>query len=135
MPIAAHHTLGAISLPRGMRWVDEFGDWALQERAHDHSLTGALLIDVAARQAGRPITLSATDQQGWIQRSVLQALRTLSEDTEATHTLTLADGRVFTVRFAADGAPVTATAVGSPEAPPDAHPYVATVRLVQVPTP
>lgn len=129
---ATHHLLGDLALPRGMVWSDEFGDWARQERSHQYSIAGSLLIDVAARQEGRPITLSGAGNAGWIHRDALEALRTLSEDAEAEHTLTLADGRTFTVRFAADTAPVTATPVGRPELPADWQRYIATVRLVTV---
>jgi hypothetical protein len=130
----AHHSLDSVQIPRGMRWVDEFGDWAQVERAHAYGLTGALLIDVAERQAGRPITLQASNDQGWISRSTLQSLRAMAEaGSDTDHTLTHADGRVFTVRFAPGGAPVTATPVGSPEVPAGSNQYVATVRLVEVP--
>ena len=50
---------------------------------------------------------------------------------DATHALTLADGRAFTVSFA-PGTPITATPVARPELPPSHHPYVATVRLIEV---
>lgn len=136
MPAAAHHLLNAIQLPRGMVWVDEFGDWQKIERASAYGLTGALLIDSAERLEGRPITLSAQDDQGWITRAVLQTLQALAEDAaDAEHTLTHADGRSFTVRFAPGGAPVTATPVGRPEVPDDDNPYVATLRLIEVPAP
>lgn len=130
---AQHHTLDAIALPRGMRWVDEFGDWTPVAREHEHSVTGALLIDVGVRQAGRPITLQAVDDQGWIRLDVLRALQALADaSTTGTHVLTHADGRVFDVQFAPGPGAVTAHAVGTPEAPADHHPYVATVRLIEV---
>ena len=51
---------------------------------------------------------------------------------DATHTPTLADTRTFTVRFAPGGSLITATPVARPELPPSHHPYVATVRLIEV---
>ena len=62
--MTTHHTLGSVAVPRGMVWVDEF-DWVPVERAVTYSLTGALLVDVAPRLAGRPITLAASDDRGW----------------------------------------------------------------------
>lgn len=127
---AATHTLGAVALPRGMVWADEH-DWLPVQKATEYSTTGALLIDAGARLAGRPITLQAASNAGWITRSALAALRALAATPEAVHTLTLADGRAFSVQFAA-GDCITATPVGRPELPTDSHPYVATVRLIEV---
>lgn len=127
----AVHTLGAIDLPRGMVWVDEF-DWVAAERAVEYSTTGALLVDVGTRQAGRPITLQADDDAGWrgMTRERLDELRGLAGDAETPeHLLVLADGRRFTVMFAADD-PIRARPVGRPELPGPDHPYVVTVRLL-----
>lgn len=127
---ATHHTLGSIQIPRGMVWADEF-DWHAVEREAEYSITGALLLDVAVRQAGRAITLEGSESAGWITRSALQALQALAALPDATHALTLADGRTFTVCFA-PGAPITATPIARPELPPSSYPYVATVRLIEV---
>lgn len=125
-----YHTLGAIQIPRGMVWADEF-NWSEVERQAEYSITGALLLDASVRQAGRTITLEGADDAGWITRATLQALYALAQDPNATHTLTLADARVFTVAFA-PGTAITATPVARPELPPSHHPYVATVRLIEV---
>lgn len=129
----AHHQLGTIRLPSGMVWTDEF-DWCSVERATTWSINGALLIDVGVRQAGRPITLSAQDDQGWIRRETLRQLQHLADtEPDAEHTLTLADGRVFRVRFAqSETSPITATALGRPELPPAHWPYITTLRLIEV---
>ena len=126
----AHHLLGVLPIPRGMVWVDEH-DWIAVAKDTEYSITGALLVDVGVMQAGRPITLSAETDAGWIARSALQQLRALAADPLATYTLTLADGRTFTVMFAGDQ-PIEATPVARPELPADTHPYVATVRLIEV---
>jgi hypothetical protein len=128
--MAAYHTLGAVQIPRGMVWVDEF-TWHAVERCHEYSITGALVIDVAARQAGRPITLQGDDGAGWITRATLLALHTLATSPDSTYALTLADGRVFAVKFA-PGSPLEARPIGRPELPPDAHPYAATLRLIEI---
>ena len=128
--MTTHHTLGSIAVPRGMVWVDEF-DWVPVERAVTYSLTGALLVDVAPRLAGRPITLAGEVDAGWLGRGVVAQLYALAGSTSATHTLTLADGRTFTTMFA-PGQPITARPVARPELPTATHPYVATVRLIEV---
>lgn len=127
---AAYHLLDTVQLPRGMVWVDEH-DWVAVEKTVEYSISGALLIDGAVRQAGRPITLQADDNAGWISRSALTALRALAASATSTYTLTLADGREFDVQFA-PGEPITARPVGRPELPGASHPYVATVRLIEI---
>lgn len=130
MPTPTHHTLGALAIPRGMVWVDEF-DWHVVEKSTQYSLTGALLIDVATRQAGRAITLQGSEDAGWIARSVLMQLHALAAQPGAVHVLELADGRVLDVQFA-PGTPVEARPIARPELPAATHPYVATVRLIEV---
>ena len=127
---AANHTLAGIAVPRGMLWVDEF-DWVPVERAVTYSLTGALLVDVAPRLAGRLITLAGEVDAGWLGRGVVAQLYALASATDATYTLTLADGRTFTVMFAPDS-PFEAKPVGRPELPTATNPYYATLRLIEV---
>lgn len=128
---AAHHTLGSIPIPRGLVWVDEF-NWHPVLRSAEYSITGALLLDAATRQAGRPITLQGSEDAGWLPRTTLLALYALAENASATHTLTLADGRTYTVAFAAGDTPIEAAPLARPELPPAAWPYIATIRLIEV---
>ena len=125
---STHHTLGGIAVPRTLIWVDEF-DWTAPLRAQEYSLTGALVVDVALRQAGRPITLSGEADHGWVRRSALQTLHQLVNTTTGPLSLTLADGRTFSVHFAA-GEPITATPITRAELPPTNLPYYVTLRLV-----
>lgn len=122
------HTLGALDIPRSLIWVDEF-NWTAPVQAHEYSITGALIVDVATRQAGRPITLQGVDDHGWVARGALVSLWSLVNSTTAALALTLADGRSFSVRFAPD-APIEATPITRAELPPEDLPYVVTLRLV-----
>src|SRR5690349_17501425 len=98
MATTTFHTLGALQLPRGMVWDDEFA-WSAVQKSAEYSVTGALLVDAAVKQAGRPITLRGDPTAGWIRRSVVEALRALAAaDPVGEHLLTLADGRMFTVQ-------------------------------------
>ena len=126
--MTTHHTLGTTIIPRGMVWVDEF-DWVPVERAMTYSLTGALLVDVAPCLAGRPITLAGEVDAGWLGRGVVAQLYALASATDATYTLTLADGRTFSVRFA-DGNPIEAEPITRAELPQADLPYVVTLRLI-----
>lgn len=124
--------LGAISLPGDLRWSDEFA-WSPVSRESEYSLTGALIVQESAKLAGRPITLEARDEaQGyvWLTRSTILALKALADTPGWTGTLTLEDGRSFSVAFRADGleaAPVIH------RAPADgADPYTLVLRLQTV---
>ena len=113
-----------------MLWVDEF-DWSAVQKSVERSITGAQVIDAAAKLAGRPITLEATENHGWIRRATLLAVQALADDPAGQYLLKLADGREFTVQFAPD-APITARPIRRPELPASTHPYVATLRLLTV---
>lgn len=127
-------TLGAVSLPGDLRWSDEF-NWTPVARSAEYSLTGALIIEEAVRQAGQPITLEAqSESQGyiWLERATLLTLKTLAETPAWTGTLTLADGRAFVVAFREDG--LTAAPVMHQTASSDLPtlPYTVTIKLQTV---
>lgn len=126
----AGHLLGGVELPRGMLWTDEF-TWVAVERSVERSITGAQVVDQAAKVAGRPITLQGVRDQGWIRRATLLAVQALADVPGATYTLKLADGREFEVMFAPEN-PIEAEPISRPELPASTHPYVATLRLITV---
>lgn len=134
-------TLGAITLPAGLAWQDEFA-WSPVSASSSYSLTGALIVEQATKLAGRPITLigqsSGNDHTAWITRANLLTLQALLQ-TAGPHTLTLHDARTFTViARPEDSSPVEADplpVVGSflPANPQTADWYVLkAVRLTTV---
>lgn len=126
----ADHTLASVTLPADMIWVDEF-NWSPVQRATEFSLAGALIVDVAERQAGRPITLQGAADAGWMHRTALLALYALAADPAvASRSLTLADGRVFTVTF--DDDPIEAEPVIDYNINDAADWYVVTLKLIEV---
>lgn len=52
-----------------LQWTDEFA-WSPVEQSTEYSTTGALLVDVAVKQTGRPITLVGTETKAWITRAL-----------------------------------------------------------------
>lgn len=125
-----HHLLDAVQLPRGLVWIDEF-DWQPVEAATEYALNGALVFEAAVRQAGRPVTLQAEEDAGWMRRDVLQAVQALAANPGAVYVLRLADGRSFDVAFA-PGNPIKARPMARPELPPASHPYVVELNLITV---
>ena len=101
-------SLAGIALPDDIQWTDEFTAWKVGQIIRP-TLTGALVVQEAAMQAGRPITLQGFDDGGSryvapITLSQLNALRALEETAGgANMTLTLLGTgdttRSFTVRF------------------------------------
>lgn len=96
-------TLGGVTLPGDLQWTDEHAWSAVARSDPAWTLTGALLVEEAVKQAGRPITLTAADNRAWIDAATLASLRGLNATPGWTGTLTLADGRTFTVAFRAEG--------------------------------
>ena len=126
----ADHTLATVALPADMIWVDEF-NWSPVQRAQEYSIGGALIIDVAERLAGRPITLKGEADAGWMHRTALLALYALAADPAvASRTLTLGDGRIFTVAF--DDDPIEAEPVIDYSITGGDDWYVVTLKLIEV---
>lgn len=136
-------TLGSFALPDGLVWTDEL-DWQPVSQTLDYSVDGALVVEVwPDRQAGRPITLeggrSGRTSWAWMTRAEVIALKAALDDPAAEFTLTLHDGRTFTVIPRRDGeGPLSATAlpvVGDrgPANPGNDHEYVIeAVRLLEI---
>ena len=57
-----------------LQWADEF-DWSPVDQATAYSTTGALLVDVAVKLAGRPITLEGVEVNAWITRALCATLQ------------------------------------------------------------
>ena len=135
-------SLAGIALPFDIQWADEFTAWKVGQLIRP-TLTGALVIQESALQAGRPITLRGFDDGGMryvapITLATLNALRALEETAGgASMTLILpAAGdttRSFTVRFRrTDGPAIEATPLKY-QAPAEADDwFLATLRLIQV---
>ncbi len=122
----------SVALPDDLLWTDEHA-WTAATAAVSYSLTGALIVETADRQAGRPITLAGSTDMAWITRATLNTLHGWASVSGRHFELTLADGRLFTVAFrhheppVIDAEPVTGFAARN-----DGDFYRATLRLMQV---
>lgn len=144
-------TLGALQLPDGLYWSDEIGWSPVAENAGDYSLTGAPLIQRSVKLAGRPITLrgaQASSGDSTLHTAILMrnttfrgcpsliTLKAALDDPTARFTLTLHDGRTFTVDPCHDSdgpliaTPIPAVSSLPPADPQDDHWYfIDTIRL------
>lgn len=92
----------ALPLPDDLLWSDEHA-WSPAVANTSYLITGALLIQSANRQAGRPITLLGAPDMAWVTRAAVEQLREWAAIAVGGSTgrfeLAFADGRFFTVVF------------------------------------
>jgi hypothetical protein len=103
-------SLGGVTLPDDMEWVDEF-DWSPVAQQAEISLAGALVTEETAQLTGRPITLrsgqSGSNYWALATRADVEALQALVNTPRRQSTplaLVLPDGRTTTVLFRGSGA-------------------------------
>lgn len=121
----------SLLLPDDLLWTDEHA-WTQAASRAEYLLTGALLIESAARQAGRPLTLTGPSDMAWVRRSVLDVLYAWAQPPNERFTLELRDGRQFTVAFRHhDGALEAEPVLGFPARGPDDR-YRLSLRLIEV---
>lgn len=119
-----------IDLPDDLQWTDEYA-WSPVEQAEEYAVTGALVVDVAARQAGRPITYEGSDTV-WVSRATVAALRSLAAVPGQEMVLTNAESGVFNVIFNHRAGAIEARPVLF-SAPLDAaDQYVITLRFLEI---
>ena len=130
-------TLDTITLPGDMQWTDEFS-WTPVTQQVESTFGGALIIEESGLLAGRPITLEGRNESNVgfavVERSTIVALRALAAAPLSDPlTLTLHDGRSFTVRFNyGAGNPVDAKPYIHIVPPLDGDWYELTLRLLEV---
>lgn len=115
-----------LTIGADLLWGDEF-DFQPVEVKTQYSVTGALIVESAAKQAGRPITLTGGDTYGWITRTTLLALRAWAATPGTTYTLTLR-GVPYTVALLS----VAARPVIDVNNPNGGDFYIATVSCLEV---
>jgi len=124
-----------LELPDDLLWSDEHA-WTPAVASVSYLLTGALLVQSAVRQAGRPITLTGAVDMAWVTRATLMTLHSWAgaplSDTTGRFTLTLSDGRVFTVAFRHAETPIEAEPVLGFPARSDADFYRLTLRFLEI---
>jgi hypothetical protein len=138
--ITLTHAGGAITLPDDLAWPDEF-DWSPVVASEQRTLTGALIVHHSTAQSGRPITLESAGAS-WYPRTQVLALQALLEQAASTvaagdtlPAMTLdVHGRAFNVawRLAGSTAPIEATPVYRLADPDGTHPYLITLRLMEI---
>lgn len=131
-------TLGTVSdLPGDMQWTDEYTEGSdLVAQDQQFTLTGALVVQANAKQAGRLITLEGRIEGNKafapLTRAQVIALRALAAVPGATYLLTLPDGREFNVMFRRDPVGVLMQPWEHIADPEDEDLYFGRINLIQV---
>jgi len=131
-------TIGSVSLPSDLVWIDEFGQGSdLVGQIETVSVTGALIIQASAQQAGRLMTLQTgndgDEYWGVLTRAQVNAVKALADTPGETYAVVLNDGRTFTAMFRRSN---TAAVVASPilfyDPQIDTDWYAVTINLILV---
>jgi len=125
----------ALPLPDDLLWTDEHA-WTPAVASVSYLVTGALLVQSAVRQAGRPITLAGAIDMAWVTRATVAALHEWAAvplgASSGRFELTLADSRVFEVAFRHGETPVEAEPVAGFPARSDDDFYRLTLRFLEL---
>jgi hypothetical protein len=125
----------ALPLPDDLLWSDEHA-WSPAVASVSYLLTGALLVQSATRQAGRPITLVGPSDMAWVTRTTVATLHGWAaaplSASSGRFELTLRDARTFTVAFRHFETAVEAEPVLGFPARADTDFYRITLRLIQL---
>jgi hypothetical protein len=132
MSITLTDGTATVQLHPDLYWADE-ATWHPVEQRVERTITGALIVSVATRTAGRPITLQPEDDSSaWMARSAVDQLRNWAAVPGQELTLTLR-GTARTVMFRHhDGNAIDALPVVHFNDVNSADFYRCTVRLMEV---
>lgn len=125
----------ALVLPDDLLWTDEH-NWSPTLASTSYLITGALLVQTATRQAGRPITLVGAPDMAWVTRATVEQLRQWAglalTETSGRFLLTFSDSRAFTVAFRHSDTALEAEPVLGIPARADTDFYRLTIRLMEL---
>lgn len=131
MAITLTYAATTITLPEDMLWPDEYS-WRAVEQRQQYTITGALIVEAAARLSGRPMTLAAGESYAWMPRSTLDTLRAWSLLPGQSFTL-LYRGVSYLVAFDHEQGAIDARQIIDYSDPDASDDYAATLRFIQVP--
>lgn len=88
MGITLQYLATTLDLGDRLDWADEYA-WSPVQQSTEYSTTGALLVDVGVKAAGRPITLQGEQTAAWLSRALCDTLKSWAALPAITLTLTL----------------------------------------------
>lgn len=132
MTITLAYSTTTLTLDPDLYWTDEH-QWHPVEQNTQRTVTGALIVNTAARIGGRPITLLPDgDNSAWMPRSMIDTLRSWAAAPGRQMTLTLR-GVARTVIFRHhDGIAVEASPIIFYSDEDGSDWYKATLRFMEI---
>lgn len=134
MKLVDQVTLAELNLPNDLLWTDEF-NWSPVVIAKSYTLSGSLVLESGKKLAGRPISLSAPADMGWVTRTTIQTVRDWAAIQDRQFKLIFeypTDSRQFLVRFDQENDPIQSSPVkGFPSHNPGDW-YNLAIKLIEV---
>lgn len=122
------YTSSVIDIPDAMDWPNEFS-YRMVEQKTQYSVTGALLIESALKQAGRKIELRGGETWAWMPREDIVALCALANQAGIEIALEFR-GESFDVIFDHEAGAIEMTPIQPYEDPDTADNYFAVLRFI-----
>ena len=124
-------TLGGITLNPNMLWPERYGYSPVIQEVQT-TLDGHPVIYTRTRTAGMPITLVATEEQGWLTKAMADAVQSNSQSPGAMFLLIIGSDS-YNVVFRHHEAPAVALRPLLPRAIPLAEDYfIGEIKLMTV---
>lgn len=120
-----------LNLPDDLLWADEYA-WRAVEQTTQYTITGALLVEAAERQAGRPITLEGGPNWGWLTRAQLEQLRAWAALPAQAFSLVIRADAARSVAFDHAAGAIEARPVVDYRDPADGDFYIARLRFLEL---
>lgn len=123
--------LGGVVLNPGMVWSDRYSYSPVTQNVN-RTLGGVIRVTSLQLKKGRPITLEAIQDQGWLTRTVVDQVKALADVAGATYSLTVGP-ESFIVMFRHEDGPAVEFLPLIPRGEPlDDDYFVGTLKLITV---
>jgi hypothetical protein len=124
-------TLNGVTLNPNMVWADRYSYASVTQEVLT-TLAGTMVVYPNTLTKGRPITLEARDDQGWLTKQQVDSMQALADTQGGIYTLVIG-AETFTVMFRHQDAPALMMEPLIPRAVPVAGDYfVGTIKLMTV---
>ncbi|MGM8939558.1 hypothetical protein ACS8E2_12780 [Psychrobacter glaciei] len=113
-------------------------EWSSLVSSTKYALDGTMIVEQSIRKAGKPYTMQAPSDMGWLTRSTVNALKAERDKLGATYWLDYrADGAVKRVKVIFDTTgddAVTATPAKEFISPSLDDPFIVTLKFLEIPS-
>lgn len=129
-------TVAMIELDDELYPSDEH-DWSKVASSTKYALDGTMIVEQSTRLAGKPYTMQAPSDMGWLTRDTVNQLKAERDKLGATFWLDYrADGAIKRVKviFDTTGDAITAKPVKEFISPSATDPFIVTLKFLEIPS-